>query len=406
MWPERASASEVQLPAAKEHTVRALPAMEHTTMNTLLIRPGTLVRAGAAAVALAALCVSAPAFADGHGRGGGGGGGGRGGYSVSHGSIGGGSRGHSMAPSGGRMGMAPSRSGGFSGARPAAPTSRGGFVAAPRSGYSGPSRVYSSPRTGTSPRFSSSPRFDSSPRFNSPARSNGSPRFNSTPRFDSSGRSNRSPRFDSSSRFNGSSRVDSSPRFNSRPTYSRPSYSRPDRPIRSDYRHGSHHSIRWIGFNARPRYWAGGYFHGSYWPSSYYHSHFVRFVTVLPAFYSTFYFSGVPYYYWDSTYYTYSPSEYGYVATDPPPVVDDSDASDTGSAQVESSDSTSLYIYPKNGQSEEQTSNDRYECHQWAASQSGFDPTQGADQSAGSSGPSDYRRAMMACLDARGYSAR
>jgi len=35
----------------------------------------------------------------------------------------------------------------------------------------------------------------------------------------------------------------------------------------------------------------------------------------------------------------------------------------------------SLYIYPKNGQSDEQQKKDRYECHMWAVQQTGFDPT-------------------------------
>jgi YmgG-like glycine-zipper protein len=35
-----------------------------------------------------------------------------------------------------------------------------------------------------------------------------------------------------------------------------------------------------------------------------------------------------------------------------------------------------LYIYPNKGQSAEQQSRDRYECHSWAVQQTGFDPTQ------------------------------
>ena len=61
-----------------------------------------------------------------------------------------------------------------------------------------------------------------------------------------------------------------------------------------------------------------------------------------------------------------------------------------------------LYVYPRNGQTEQQTQNDRYECHSWAVGQSGFDPTR--PQQTGNA--DDYRRAMVACLDARGYSAR
>jgi hypothetical protein len=35
-----------------------------------------------------------------------------------------------------------------------------------------------------------------------------------------------------------------------------------------------------------------------------------------------------------------------------------------------------LYVYPNKGQSSEQQSRDRYECHLWAVQQSGYDPTQ------------------------------
>jgi hypothetical protein len=125
---------------------------------------------------------------------------------------------------------------------------------------------------------------------------------------------------------------------------------------------------------------------------------------VLPALYTTFWFDGVPYYYWDDLYYTWSPSEYGYVATDPPPVAE-SAPSDGGSAAAQPGDSSSVYVYPRNGQTDDQTATDRFECHQWAVSQTGFDPTRGADQSQAANSPADYRRAMLACLDARGYSA-
>ena len=38
--------------------------------------------------------------------------------------------------------------------------------------------------------------------------------------------------------------------------------------------------------------------------------------------------------------------------------------------------SDDLFIYPQNGQSSEQQASDKYECHQWAVGQTGFDPTQ------------------------------
>lgn len=34
-----------------------------------------------------------------------------------------------------------------------------------------------------------------------------------------------------------------------------------------------------------------------------------------------------------------------------------------------------LYIYPDKGQSQEQQNQDRFECHQWAVQQTGFDPS-------------------------------
>ena len=64
-----------------------------------------------------------------------------------------------------------------------------------------------------------------------------------------------------------------------------------------------------------------------------------------------------------------------------------------------------LIAYPKNGQSTEQQGKDKFECHRWAASQTGFDPT----QAGGGSSPgnrSDYARAQAACLEGRGYSVR
>lgn len=34
-----------------------------------------------------------------------------------------------------------------------------------------------------------------------------------------------------------------------------------------------------------------------------------------------------------------------------------------------------FYVYPSKGQSQAQQDKDRYECHQWAVKQTGFDPT-------------------------------
>jgi opacity protein-like surface antigen len=62
-----------------------------------------------------------------------------------------------------------------------------------------------------------------------------------------------------------------------------------------------------------------------------------------------------------------------------------------------------LQITPKNGQTEQQLWSDRYACHDWAKSQSGFDPGKPAPGQDASAGAEEYRRAMTACLEARGY---
>jgi hypothetical protein len=55
-----------------------------------------------------------------------------------------------------------------------------------------------------------------------------------------------------------------------------------------------------------------------------------------------------------------------------------------------------IFMYPKNGQSSEQQAQDKAECQKWAAQQAGQVAQNG----------SDYRRAMTACAEGRGYSAQ
>jgi len=140
------------------------------------------------------------------------------------------------------------------------------------------------------------------------------------------------------------------------------------------------------------------------------------FVPVLPPFYTTVWFGGVPYYYANETYYTYAGPQ-GYEVVDAP---SDPSAAITGpqgpaypGAPAPSSngppEGENIFVYPQRGQSPEQQANDRYECHQWAATQTGFDPTQAGggvapDQTVAKG--EDYRRAMQACLEGRGYSVR
>jgi hypothetical protein len=62
-----------------------------------------------------------------------------------------------------------------------------------------------------------------------------------------------------------------------------------------------------------------------------------------------------------------------------------------------------LYVYPAAGQSEAETADDRYECHVWAANESGHDPTLGAGTREEAEG---YSRAFTACMEARNYVVR
>jgi hypothetical protein len=62
-----------------------------------------------------------------------------------------------------------------------------------------------------------------------------------------------------------------------------------------------------------------------------------------------------------------------------------------------------LYVYPAAGQSESQTADDRYQCHTWAANQSGHDPTLGAGRRDEAEG---YTRAFTACMEGRNYVVR
>jgi hypothetical protein len=62
-----------------------------------------------------------------------------------------------------------------------------------------------------------------------------------------------------------------------------------------------------------------------------------------------------------------------------------------------------MYVYPASGQTEAQTAEDRYQCHVWAADQSGYDPTLGAGSRDDAEG---YTRAFTACMEGRGYVVR
>jgi hypothetical protein len=160
-----------------------------------------------------------------------------------------------------------------------------------------------------------------------------------------------------------------------------------------------------VNYRGGPYYYGGGVFYrhtgGRYFV--------VRpaiglYVPFLPPFYTTVWWGGAPYYYADDIYYSWRPDRREYVVVDPP-----GGGQDASTTAPSGSGSSDLFIYPKNGQSEDQQGKDKYECHSWASNQSGFDPTQpsgavGENQASGKR--DDYQRAMQACLEARGYSVK
>jgi hypothetical protein len=180
------------------------------------------------------------------------------------------------------------------------------------------------------------------------------------------------------------------------------------------YNHNHYYPPRGYAVGALPRgYVTVGYRGGSY----YYHQgiwyrpgggRFVvvrpalgLFIPVLPPFYTTVWFGGIPYYYADDVYYRWRDDRRGYEVADPPGAA--------SGAEPSAAPQSDLFIYPKNGQNEDQQARDRYECHSWAAGQSGFDPTQplgGVTEAQASAKRDDYQRAMTACLEARGYSVK
>jgi hypothetical protein len=152
---------------------------------------------------------------------------------------------------------------------------------------------------------------------------------------------------------------------------------------------------RYGGYGGRPGY--GGYGYGwggrwgwgpgwGWWPLGIY-------LSVLPWYYSTYWWDGIPYYYADNNYYMWNGSAYEQVQppTDFNPPVQSAAAPGSGE----------LFAYPKNGQSASKQATDKSECRAWAASQVGNSAT-----ASSAAQHQDYLRAEAACLEGRGYAAR
>jgi len=148
------------------------------------------------------------------------------------------------------------------------------------------------------------------------------------------------------------------------------------------------------------------YFHGGAW----YRPSGPRFTVIappiglvvpfLPSYYASIWVRGYPYYYADEVY--YAPTVGGYMVVAPP----QGSVSQTPSPSSSTTAGERMFIYPRNGQNEQQQADDRYQCHRWAVDQTNYDPTQPPEGIPSSGKNADYLRAMSACLDARGYTVK
>jgi hypothetical protein len=167
---------------------------------------------------------------------------------------------------------------------------------------------------------------------------------------------------------------------------------------------GGHAAVGHGGFGHYGGGYRGGYrggwgygWRGGYWgPWGWGGFGLGLYFATLPLYYSTLWWDGIPYYYADNTYYRWNGAVNQYETVSPPPGLE---------AEGPSASSSELIAYPKNGQSQEQLGKDKFECHRWAASQTGFDPTQATGVNVAGR-RSDYVRAQAACLEGRGYSVK
>ena len=160
----------------------------------------------------------------------------------------------------------------------------------------------------------------------------------------------------------------------------------------------SGHSGRSYSGSGYHGYYGYHYGHYGYWYGGWWYP-WVGIIPYLPFYYQTMWIDGYPYYYADGDY--YAPTTNGYMVVNPQP-----QAVPPQTGQQSTVEPTKLFIYPRNGQSEKQQAEDRYQCDRWAVGQTGYDPTKPAGGMSSVQKNADYQRAMGACLDARGYSVK
>jgi hypothetical protein len=122
----------------------------------------------------------------------------------------------------------------------------------------------------------------------------------------------------------------------------------------------------------------------------------------------------VPYYYANGIYYTPVPNTSEYVVVNPPPGYETANPQPlpipapvpplSANPQAVTPAPTvpqSLFVYPREGQTQEQITVDRSDCNEWAIGQTGYDPAHPG--TAGSQRVGDFQRAVRTCLEGKGY---
>jgi hypothetical protein len=200
----------------------------------------------------------------------------------------------------------------------------------------------------------------------------------------------------------------------------------------SRYHHNHHYPARGLYFDVLPPghrevFWGRSRYY--FFDGAWYRPVKRRFLVVappfgmvvpfLPPYYSTVMVGGVPYYYANEVYYREAPS--GYIIVAPPagevipapppqgPPPGPPPGLPPGPTPAGPRSGEQLFIYPRQGQSEKKQADDRYECHRWAAGQTGYDPTKppvGMPEGQLIQTRADYQRAMSACLEGRGYTVK
>ncbi len=137
-------------------------------------------------------------------------------------------------------------------------------------------------------------------------------------------------------------------------------------------------------------------------------------VPLLPIGFGTYWYNDSPYYAYRDNYYVADGRGFLVVeqprqdpvfsASGPAPVVAAPPSQSSPTPSYEPSAKTGqLYAYPQKGQTDSAATFDRIECETWGGKQTGYFPGQSADNAAKKS---DYQRAVVACLEGRGYSVR